>query len=62
MRAFKLTSWNVEHADDTLAELEGTAKPKARQTVAQMQARAQAKLAAIAAEIAEIDPDILVVC
>ncbi len=62
MRPFKLTTWNVEHANDTLDRLEGTARPRGRQTVAAMQAEAQAKMAAIAAEIAEVDPDILFVC
>jgi hypothetical protein len=62
MRPFKLTTWNVEHADDTLSRFEGTARPGGRQTVAAMQAEAQAKMAAIAAEIAEVDPDILFVC
>jgi hypothetical protein len=62
MPPFKLTTWNVEHANTTLSELEGTAKPKARQTVADMQASARDTMAAIAAEIAEVDPDILFVC
>jgi hypothetical protein len=62
MRPFKLTTWNVEHANSTLAQLEGTARPRRRQTVADMQAQARAKVAAIAAEIAAVDPDILFVC
>ncbi len=62
MRPFKLTTWNVEHANATLAEREGTATPRRGQSVAAMQAEAQAKMAAIAAEIDEIDPDILFVC
>jgi hypothetical protein len=62
MRPFKLTTWNVEHAADTLAAFEGTARPRRRQAVAEMQAEAQAKMAAVAAEIAEVDPDILFVC
>jgi hypothetical protein len=38
------------------------AKPKARQAVAEWQASARDKLSAIAAEIAEVDPDLLFVC
>ena len=57
MQPFELTTRNVEHADATLSQLEGTAKPKGRQTVADMQALASAKLAAFTAEIAEVRPD-----
>ncbi len=56
MKAFKLTTWNVEHADKTLTALEDPdTRPRAR-------AAAQAKIAAIRAEIAALDPDILFVC
>lgn len=62
MPPFKLTTWNVEHAAATLAQLEGTARPKRGQSIAEMQALARAKVEAIAVEIAEVDPDILFVC
>lgn len=62
MPPFKLTTWNVEHANATLSQFEGTARPKGRQTVADMRDLARAKMAAIAAEIAAVDPDILFVC
>lgn len=62
MTGFKLTCWNVEHADKTLSELDGTAKPKRGESVAAMQARARQKIDAIGQEIREIDADILFVC
>lgn len=54
MQSFKLTCWNIEHADKLLDAL-GAAEAALRQ-------RAEARREAIAAEIAALDADILVVC
>lgn len=53
MRAFKLTTWNVEWADKTLDALDGTGRA---------QSDALAKMAAIREEISALDADILFVC
>jgi hypothetical protein len=53
MQSFKLTSWNIEHADKLV-----TALASADQTT---RSRAELRAGAIAEEIAAIDPDILLI-
>jgi hypothetical protein len=53
MRAFKLTSWNVQWADKTLDSLSGSGRARTD---------AEAKVAAVREEIAALDADILFVC
>uniref|UniRef100_UPI003BAC8F20 endonuclease/exonuclease/phosphatase family protein n=1 Tax=Stappia sp. TaxID=1870903 RepID=UPI003BAC8F20 len=54
MNSFKLTCWNIEHSDKLIDAL-GDADPRKRD-------EAEERRDAIAAEIAAIDPDILMVC
>jgi hypothetical protein len=57
MAGFKLTCWNIEYADRTLTDLEGPDGPTAWK-----RRNAERKIEAIAAQIAELDADILFVC
>lgn len=57
MPSFKLASWNVEYADRTLSDLEVPDGPSAWK-----RRNAERKIDAIAAEISELDADILFVC
>lgn len=57
MPSFKLASWNVEYADRTLSDLELPDGPGAGK-----RRNAERKIEAIAAEISELDADILFVC
>jgi hypothetical protein len=61
MGTIKLTTWNVEWADDTLNELDGAISGSA-ESKQKKKELAQKKIAAIRAEIAELAPDILFVC
>ncbi|MHC5652669.1 endonuclease/exonuclease/phosphatase family protein [Stappia sp.] len=54
MQSFKFTTWNIEHADKLIDDL-ADADPSKR-------AKAEARREAITAEIAAIDPDILLIC
>ncbi len=56
MQSFKLTTWNVEHADKTLTALESHNSSEA------VRLAAARKMDAIASEISEVDADILFVC
>ena len=62
MPGFKLTTWNVEHADKTLSDFEGTGGHSTAASAERARDRAIARMAAIRREIEEIDPDILFVC
>lgn len=62
MPGFKLTTWNVEHADRTLSDFEGTGSHRSEASRTRAKERAAAKMAAIRHEIEEIAPDILFVC
>jgi hypothetical protein len=57
MPSFKLTTWNVEYADRTVSDLEIPDGPSAWK-----RRNAERKIDAIAAEIAEVNADILFVC
>ena len=54
MDTFKITTWNVEHADKTLKGLDSANASTRR--------NAERKIKAIRDEISEIDPDILFLC
>ncbi len=61
MRAFKLTSWNVEWLGDAFDVARGAIEPRANLGIrrAPTMEAATARLAALTREIGEIDPDII---